>query len=656
MKKNIILLTLTAALLINIPGTGWIPVTDAETCLGVECECKGPNCPPDIYIPPDTGKTLEELSMEAWSAGYTLMKQGRLDAAAELFEKAIKYDPDNSSPYISLGDIYVKWEWYRKAESMYQEAIDLGDTNAWPNLNALRDKINKQKAVAANNQAVEYEKAGDYQRAIEFYEKALRIKPDYWLAKDNLSKLRARLNRSESKMFEDQGVALENLGFLDSAKGYYKKALEIDPGNTTAAKLLQNLEIRMLRGKAKEYAVQGNADRAREYYRKILELDPGNSYARDMIDHMDEWIATYKGREFEDKGDQEKAAEYYLKALEHNPDHKEARTAIKRIAKNLHDRAVGYHESGDDATAREFFKKVLAIDPANEYAQGNLRKLDINESNRAGAEAMDKGEYEKAIRHFQKALALDPENEYALETLHNVTIEQGTSSVHRGSFSSGAEYYRKALSVNPEDKEVREQLRMTEKVIGWKKAITGRDGGVPLPALPAEEEIEKSFINISTPEWPRMKAALSFAGEIKERAKTEAGHFLKVQAMEQLYSSTIGKYKIVRITGELGKTYRQMRDTQLNLRLRLLNRVVGTMENIMIVGSSVQNNVDSEKNWAGTLETVEETREVTRKELKGKVEEAAPAAWKSMMDIFNSARDGSEAVVLYFKRSQRRSE
>jgi len=125
--------------------------------------------------------------------------------------------------------------------------------------------------------------AGDkkeYDKAIECYQKAIEIDPDYGGA------------------YKGMGTAYFYKENYEKAIECYQKAVDIDPEDAGA---YNNMGL--------AYSNKGNDDKAIECYQKAIEIDP-------------DYAAAYynMGLAYSNKGNHDKAIECYQKAIEIDPD------------------------------------------------------------------------------------------------------------------------------------------------------------------------------------------------------------------------------------------------------------------------------------------------------------------------------------------------
>jgi tetratricopeptide (TPR) repeat protein len=165
-------------------------------------------------------------------------------------------------------------------QGKYQEAIDYYDK-------AL--ELDPNYVSALNNKGVALKKQGKYQEAIDYYDKALELDPNYVSALDN-----------KGQVFEEQGKYQEAIAWFD-------KALKVNPNYEES---LTN-KVNALNNKGNALLELGNYNEGIKYYDKVLEIDPNNEYA-----------LANTGWALNQQGKYQEAIEYYDKALEIDPKNK----------------------------------------------------------------------------------------------------------------------------------------------------------------------------------------------------------------------------------------------------------------------------------------------------------------------------------------------
>jgi tetratricopeptide (TPR) repeat protein len=174
------------------------------------------------------------------------------------------------------GDIYM-------ARKMYREAIEIYKAGA------------KDSAVLANKAGIGYHQLLDYDNAQKYYSLAIKLKPDYAEAINNLGtifyahksyrravsqyKRALRVQPDSASILSNLGTAYFSRRNYDLAFETYQKALQLDPEvfehKSSMGILLQERSV-VERAKyhyyvAKTYAKLGMADQALMYIRKSLE-------------------------------------------------------------------------------------------------------------------------------------------------------------------------------------------------------------------------------------------------------------------------------------------------------------------------------------------------------------------------------------------------
>lgn len=255
-----------------------------------------------------------------------------------------------------------------------------------------------------------------YSSAIEAYDRAINIKPDYVEAYNNL------------------GNCLVDQNKLDDAVVAYKKALTIEPSYADA---LNNIGI--------VFKEQGNFDVALQYYSKAITASPNYHEPH-----------TNMGNIFKAQGKLKEAIKAYGKALKIEPQNANAH----------YNMGVAYKELGELAEAIVFYKNALAIQPKHVQAQANIGvayqglgklceaiaayniaieidPLNVEAYINMGTTLSEQGKLEEAVEVYNKVLEINPENADALYNLGNVLREQEK-------LREAVQAYVKAIAINPD--------------------------------------------------------------------------------------------------------------------------------------------------------------------------------------------------------------
>ena len=129
--------------------------------------------------------------------------------AIEYLNNAVRLDPKYSPAYNNLGLAYQQKGDYDKAIGYYQEALKIDLEQVGPE--------HPEVAIRYNNLGMAYEYKGDYDKAIKYYQKALRM----GLEQLGLEHPKVGLR------YNNLGVVYHRKGDYDKAIEYLQKALEI---------------------------------------------------------------------------------------------------------------------------------------------------------------------------------------------------------------------------------------------------------------------------------------------------------------------------------------------------------------------------------------------------------------------------------------------
>ena len=170
--------------------------------------------------------------------GYTYELKGMIDKAEFHYEEAIRLKPDYSDAYNNIGLIYARSGRDDLAIEAYKKALD----------NIIY--LNPQRAHF--NLGVVYLNRKEYHKAVEQFEEATNLVPDYAEAYVNL------------------GRAYEGLHMDRQARRSYEKAVEFAPNSPQAQIILGKLLYRT-----------GERSAAAKAFKEVLRLAPNSDFAKE---------------------------------------------------------------------------------------------------------------------------------------------------------------------------------------------------------------------------------------------------------------------------------------------------------------------------------------------------------------------------------------
>jgi tetratricopeptide (TPR) repeat protein len=257
--------------------------------------------------------TTYQFGRNHLSLGSIFFQRGYMEASAGFFESALKNNPASAEAYYGLGSVYLKQAKAAMAKESFELAVKLTASypettpNAWNNLGLLAAR------------------EGETTNAIGYFEKALQIDPDHFIALENLGnafrqqkrwdEARAILERALRIKPEDPegnyalGMVFAQRDDNDNAFLYLQKALQARP---TYPEALNNLGILYLRTRrlaeavaefeqcirvappfdqsylnlARVYATEGDREKARAVLHALLAQHPEHSQARQALEQL----------------------------------------------------------------------------------------------------------------------------------------------------------------------------------------------------------------------------------------------------------------------------------------------------------------------------------------------------------------------------------
>ena len=196
--------------------------------------------------------------------------------------------------------------------------------------------------------ALKNQQENNLQDAQNYYQKVLKIDPNFLPAHNNL------------------GIIFKGLGKIQKAKDCYEKAIEISPHNSDAHNNLGNI-----------FKELGDYNKTKDCYEKAIEIDPNHVNAHNNL-----------GAIFGDLGETQKAKDCFTKAIKLKPNYADGYNNLGMILRELNKLEE----------AETSFKKAIELKPDYADAYDNLGKI-LKELNRL----------EEAETSFKKARIFNPD-------------------------------------------------------------------------------------------------------------------------------------------------------------------------------------------------------------------------------------------------------
>ncbi|HHJ20945.1 MAG TPA: tetratricopeptide repeat protein [Gammaproteobacteria bacterium] len=309
------------------------------------------------------GQAKATVSNSPIVRGYHLLETDHPDQAEREFQRILDRSPNNASALAGLGTIEMRKENFHGALRLFRQAIQSSPRRR----NELQDQINESEFWAAFLDAKWARKHGKLEEARRFIEQAEALKPDHfdtWL-------LHAQI--------EDQ------LGDKNLARQYYRKVLDVDPGNTAA----RDGVIAMLIG-------MDNHEEAEELITKfgLPDTEYRRIYNQSEADRLHA-----EGRR---NPDPKQATRLLSKAMNLQPDDAWVRLDLARLyrAQGLKEEAVGLFDEliGDNpGNTDAYHAKALFFADNNEPYEALLTLEGIPKEQRTAAQS---ALYRELYRHI----------------------------------------------------------------------------------------------------------------------------------------------------------------------------------------------------------------------------------------------------------------
>jgi len=247
------------------------------------------------------------------SFGSVLFERGYAEQAEPFYQLALREDPESAEAMYGVGSVYLQRKKNKEARESFQRAIQLHASypgtlpNAWNNLGILCAR------------------EGDTDRAIENFQRALKIDPAHAIALVNLGNAyRQKKDWAEAQKVLQRALELNSddpetnysLGMVfaqtvDSERAYefLKKAIALRPGYAEA---LNNLGVLYLRSRKPE--------EARRSFEESIRVAPEYDQAYLNL-----------ARVYAIQGDREKARAVLLELLKQHPEHPQAKEELRQL-------------------------------------------------------------------------------------------------------------------------------------------------------------------------------------------------------------------------------------------------------------------------------------------------------------------------------------
>ncbi|MBI4930632.1 MAG: tetratricopeptide repeat protein [Bacteroidetes bacterium] len=260
-----------------------------------------------------------------------------------------------------------------------QSAAELADVilNETENL-SVQQKVKKLKAQAINNIGYNYNIQGDSHKALEYYQKGLRI-------------------QEETNDKTGAALSLNNMASIYNSQGEISKSLEY---HLKSLKISEDINDKKgisisLNNIGNNYRNQGDTPKALEYYKKSLKIREEIKDKQGIALLMNNIGTIYISQ-----GDNKKALECFLKSLKIN----EEANDKQGIAYTLKNIGHNYNNQGDFSKALEYYQKSLDISEKIKDVEGVVISL-----NSIGSMYLKQKKHSLALDYANRSMSMAKE-------------------------------------------------------------------------------------------------------------------------------------------------------------------------------------------------------------------------------------------------------
>ena len=304
-------------------------------------------------------------------------KEGSLEEAKRIYKDVLAKFPKNKRAILGYQKLKagITSKEQLTSDPSHEKLQELSTLNSLEQFKEVLSRIRILVSIFPKSVALRHIQATantglkNYDAAIESYQMALQIKPDYFAAYFNVGnilytkgdldtaikkyKKALSLNPDYAEAYISMGVALSEQGKPEEAIDAYKKVLALKPYYAEAYFSMGSV-----------FKDQGKIEEAIEAYKKALALKPDYAEAYNNL-----------GIALDDQGKQEEAIEAYKKALALRPDYAHSAWNLSGTAENINE-------------SKNWVEQCLKIDPSHIRAKLTLSALQFYEGDKSGFNAI----------------------------------------------------------------------------------------------------------------------------------------------------------------------------------------------------------------------------------------------------------------------------
>jgi tetratricopeptide (TPR) repeat protein len=344
---------------------------------------------------------------KAFSRGFAAKKAGNINKAIYHYEKAVRLNPNNSAAWNNLANCYRIKERYYDAIAAYERALEIkpNDRLYKNNYKGLKQWADGKEANTYGWQLVEQ---GDYASAVEQFRLVVKTWPKWVPGHLRLA------------------YALKEAGDLKQAEKIFLKALRLKPSSEDL-EIAQFWLASIYTSLAKESINNGKNSKAIQFCEKAVKYWPKRVDGYYIL-----------GKALQDKGDHKGAIRLYKKAVKKvnlkNPEIRQLWTDLI-LSQTYHASKASEH-----ASAVEFSRLAMKVSPNDESVK-NCLKANLWDQYRYADSPDEK------IGLAQQLIKLDQTDARGYCLLGDAFLEKGDIETAKETYREGAQYSKYAPTI-----------------------------------------------------------------------------------------------------------------------------------------------------------------------------------------------------------------
>ncbi len=371
------------------------------------------------------------------------IKEGAIERAAELYKKVLKLTPSNIDLPIKMTELYLKTGLKKEAVTEYLSI------------------------------ASDYSAKGEYQKAQEFYNKAINIDPQ------NISSLIGL------------GRIAENTNNIQQAYEYFTKAMSFDQDNNDLLFNYSRLAIET-----------DNVDNAKQALTKLIEKEPSNNQYKKLIGniYLKEGLVEKALDEMLPFIDEELQAGKWSEALKLLNNFKDINPEVVKprfitIYKGENNKGAAISETRELIevlesknlleNALQLYKQILELNPSDEKAKDRIKELEKTLGIKP--EPTIEESVEAILKNAEILTAKPAPPSAKVEEKFEEKLTEADFYAQQGLKEEAIKIYEELLSIAPDNDEIRKKLRALKPEERLEVKLSLPEEEMPTPAATEAE-------------------------------------------------------------------------------------------------------------------------------------------------------------------------